>query len=222
MNYIEQLKKFDSAEISDVLDSIGIEGALLDIRPIADNLKIVGPAFTVKYDAYENKNQNEFKNAGNYIDDVPVESVVIIDNDGRSDCTTWGDILTQVAMKNNIAGTIVNGAIRDVEYIRGVKYPLYAKSIYMRSGKNRVYKSDHQCKLCINGVSIKPNDIIFADDNGVIVIPLQYAETVISRAENIRVTENNIIESIRAGMRLDDARKKHRYDQPWLNSSEKA
>ncbi len=220
MSLITELNQFDTAEISDALDSCGIEGALLGIKPISTGTKFVGPAFTVKYIPYKEK-QIQFKNAGNYIDDVPSHSVIVIDNGGRQDCTTWGDILTQVAILNNIAGTIVFGATRDLEFIREAKYPLFASAVYMRSGKNRVFKSDQQCNLLINDVEICPGDIIVGDDNGVIVVPKERLAEIIEKARNIKTAEQRIITSIKSGMKLEEARKTHQYDQPWLNNKDK-
>lgn len=220
MNFIKKLYEFDTAEISDALDSCGIEGALLGIKPLLTGVKMAGPAFTVKYAPYQ-ETVSEFKNAGNYIDSVPSGAVVVIDNDGREDCTTWGDILTEVSLMKNLSGTVVNGAIRDIDTIRQKKYPLYASAVYMRSGKNRVFKVAEQCDLVINNIRIRPDDIIFGDDNGVLVIPKEYLQEIIDKAGNIKSTEAKIINSVRLGMPLEDARKQHRYDQPWLSSDEK-
>lgn len=218
MNYIQELYEFSTAEISDALDACGVEGALFGINPLLPNTKLIGPAFTVKYSSYDHK-PKIFKNAGNYIDDVPLQSVIVIDNQGRKDCTTWGDILTQFAQINKISGTIVNGAVRDVEFIRSVHYPVYSSGIYMRSGKNRVYKSDQQCTLNINGVLVNPEDIVIGDDDGVLVVPKKILHEVIDKVKNIKKTEKNIIESIKNGNSLKTARSKYRYDQPWLNQN---
>jgi regulator of RNase E activity RraA len=216
MSLLNYLKEFDTAEISDALDALGIEGALLDIKPLFPGVKMVGPAFTVKYLPYKTK-PIVFKGAAEYIDTVPPHSVIVIDNNGRQDCTTWGDILTNVAMMNQIAGTVVFGAVRDVSFIRSVGYPLFTKHIYMRSGKNRVYKSQQQCEINIQEIIIRPNDIIFGDENGVIVIPLEHIQNVLEKARNIRATEYAIITAVKNGVTLQEARKTYRYDQPWLN-----
>ncbi|CEG55850.1 RraA family protein [Legionella fallonii] len=212
---IQKLHLFSTTEISDALDASRVEGALLSIKPLSPGMKIIGPAYTIKYEA--NKEQaTTFKNAANYIDAIPAESVIVIDNNGRSDCTVWGDILTQVAIRNNIAGTVVYGAVRDVAAIRATPYPVFSTSIYMRSGKNRVHKIEEQHPLLINDVTINPGDIIFADDNGVLVIPLHLLTDIINKAENIQLTENKIKEAIKSGSSLEQARKEYRYDQPWL------
>lgn len=214
------LAQFDSSEISDALDSLHVESVLLGIHPLSPGMKVVGPAFTVKYKPYHEK-PDDFKSAGDYIDNVPSGAVILVDNEGRDDCTTWGDILTQTALQKGIAGTVIHGACRDVHIIRDLAYPVFTKAITMRSGKNRVYKACEQIELLIGGVHIKPADVIFADDCGVLVIPREHIATVIERAKNIRQTEELIINSIKSGMDLATARKLHRYDKPWLSQSEK-
>ncbi|MCL9685209.1 isocitrate/isopropylmalate family dehydrogenase [Legionella maioricensis] len=223
LNMIEQLQKlrsFSSAEISDALDSCGVEGALLDIKPLLQGMKLIGPAYTVQYKPNEEKTST-FKNAANYIDSIPAKSVIVIDNNGRSDCTVWGDILTQVALQKDIAGTVVYGAVRDVDAIRTTKYPVFSTAVYMRSGKNRTHKTNEQCPLIINKVTIYPGDIIFADDNGVLVIPQHLVLEIINKADAIKLTENNIKAAIKSGSTLEQARTDYRYDQPWLGAEKK-
>ncbi len=210
----EELLQFSSSEISDALDGHQIEGALFGIKPINLHCKIVGPAYTVQYSPFKKK-PKEFQQAGNYIDNVPPNAIIVIDNHGQLDCTTWGNILTEVAISKRIRGTVVNGAIRDVDFIKQVRYPIYSAGVYMRSGKNRVYKSDEQCQIEINQVTINPNDIIFADNNGVLVIPNHLVQEVIHSARNIRQTESKILRAVKSGKNLEQAREEYGYDKPW-------
>ncbi len=214
---IAQLHQFSSTEISDALDACGVECALLHIKPLTQGKKLIGPAYTIQYSAYE-QNTPEFRPASDYIDNVPAQSVILIDNQARVDCTVWGEILTHVALNKGISGTIVNGAVRDVGQIRKTNYPLFCIDHFMRSGKSRVYKTGEQCPITISGITIYPGDFMFADDHGVVIIPIQLIDAVILKALNIQQTEKKIILAVNAGARLDQARKDNRYDQPWLNS----
>lgn len=218
--YLKKLYTFNTTEISDALDACQVEGALLHLKALAPGMKMAGHAYTVRYAANEQKNVG-FRNAANYIDAVPEHSVIVIDNEGRIDCTAWGAILTKMAQHMNIAGTVVNGAVRDVDFIREANYPLFCAGTYMRSGKNRIHKVDEQCPLSINEVTINPGDIIFADDNGVLVIPRQLMAEVIEKAEKIKFTELNIAQAIQDGSSLEQARIDYRYDQPWLGANKK-
>jgi len=213
---MERYARLDTASVSDALDSLGVGGGLIGIRARVPGAKCVGTAFTVRYGAAKSEN-GSFKNAGNYIDDVPPGSVVVIDNDRRADCTTWGNILTEFSLKKGIAGTVVHGAVRDVAEIKALNFPLYSSSVFMQSGKNRVKKRDQQCELNISGTIVRPGDVIFADDNGCLVIPHGIALEVLERAENIEKTERKILEAVASGASLAESRNRFGYDRPWLS-----
>lgn len=215
---LQKLNTYNTTELSDALDACGIEGALLHIKPLAPGMKLCGPAYTVHY-ADNEIEQVGFKNAANYIDAVAAHSVLVIDNNGRTDCTAWGALLTQMALQLDLAGTVVHGAVRDVAFIRESQYPLFCAGTYMRSGKNRIHKINEQCPLLINDVQINPGDIIFADDNGVLVIPKDLLADVLHKAKHIKLTEEHIATAIKNGSTLEQARADYRYDQPWLGAT---
>lgn len=214
-HHIQALQHLHSAELSDALDALNIEGVLLGIKPLSLGHKLIGLAYTVKYKPYDTRPEH-FKGAGNYIDNVPKDSVIVIDNEGSETCTTWGDILTQVALSKGIRGTVIHGACRDINIIHELNYPVFTRAVTMRSGKNRVYKAFEQIDIMIGEVKVKPGDIIFADDCGVLVIPKEHLQIIVEKAKNIQRTEALIIESVKQGMGLEEARKVHRYDMPWL------
>ena len=75
---------------------------------------------------------------GDYIDDVAPGSVIVLDNNGRDDCTVWGDILTEIAHRRGIAGTVINGINRDTHLCLSLGYPVFSIDNWMRTGKDRV------------------------------------------------------------------------------------
>lgn len=214
MEWKERLLQLDTAAVSDAMDSLGINRALLGILPRVEGAKMAGPAHTVQYEPITDAPAT-FQNAGNYIDDVPAGCVVVIDNGGNTACTNWGDILTRKAVQQHIAGTVINGSARDIETIRTLEYPLFTRGIYMVSGKNRVRIKATNVPVEIGGVTVLPGDWIFADDNGVVVIGVDHLQDVIERAENVNATELGIIEAITRGQSLVSARESHGYSTPW-------
>jgi regulator of RNase E activity RraA len=125
----------DTPGVSDALDKLGIPGQCLGIAPL-DNYRgtVVGPAFTVRYVSCG----QPAGTVGDFIDDVAPGDVVVIDNDGRTDCTVWGDIMTQYAGLRGVAGTVIDGVCRDVAKALGDGYPLFTRGRFMRTGKDRV------------------------------------------------------------------------------------
>lgn len=210
----ERLLQLDTAAVSDAMDSLGINRALFGIAPRVESAKIAGPVFTVQYEAFSNE-PSTFQNAGNYIDEVPPHAVIVVNNNGNTACTNWGDILTRKALQQGIAGTVINGSARDIETIRKLGYPLYTKDIYMVSGKNRVRLKATNVPVEIAGVAVNPGDWIFADDNGVVVIAPEHLQAVIERAENVNNTEIEIVRAIESGESLAATRQNCGYSTPW-------
>jgi len=81
----------DTPGVSDAMDKLGLPGQCLGIAPL-DNYRtvIVGPAFTVQYVSASVPPGT----VGDFIEDVAPGDVVVMANDGRTDCTVWGDIMT--------------------------------------------------------------------------------------------------------------------------------
>ena len=203
----------DTAAVSDALDSLGIAGVLAGIRPLVPSVRCCGPAYTVRY--RERGASAEFQGAPNYIDDVPEGAVVVVDNGGRTDCTNWGSLLTEVARSRGIAGTVLHGSARDYDEISAGPYPVFCTAVTMVSGKNRVELDGLQEPIDIAGVEVRPGDYIVADGNGAIRVPADKVDEVVSRAEQVDRTEAAIAAAVRQGSRLDHARATFNYARPW-------
>lgn len=204
---IERLGRLDVASASDAMDKLGVPCGLLGIQAVVPDKHICGRAFTVHYVP----NGVIKGNVGDFLDDVQPGQVVVIDNGGRLYCTVWGDIMTFVATAKGIAGTVIDGVCRDIPGIKENNYAIFSKSTYMVTGKDRVTVDYVNRPVAISGVQVCPNDIILADDTGVVCIPDALAEKVADIAENIEKTEQAIIAEVKNGMSLKDARAKLGY-----------
>ena len=206
--WIERAKKLDCAAISDALDRSGIAGQCYKIAACDPKFRMVGHAYTV---LYRLANLGEDGNVGEYIDDVPPGSVIVIDNQGRDEMTTWGNILTEMAHQRKIAGTVIDGINRDVALCRELNYPIYSSGYWMRTGKGRIQLVGLQLSVKIGGVTVNPGDLICGDPDGVVVVPSAMQDQVLNYAEEITARENQVRKSIREGMRMDEARKRQKY-----------
>ncbi|MGN8342686.1 RraA family protein [Pseudomonas sp. SMV71] len=216
---LKACEALDTASLSDALDSLGLAGGLAGINQQVPGTRCVGFAYTVLYEPVQER--NGFKTAANYIDDVPPDAVIVSSNPGRTDCTTWGDILTHVAVSKRIRGTLIDGAARDIDTVQRLNYPLFSRARFMQSAKNRVQLKATQVPVQIGGVTVSPGDLVVCDSSGCLTIPADKAEQVIQRAQAVEQTERDIIQSVNAGCTLEQARALHRYDQPWLSAREK-
>jgi len=193
----------DTPGVSDAMDKLGLHGQVLGIAPLANYANVVvGPAFTVKYVPASNPPGT----VGDFIDDVGQGDIVVIDNDGRLDCTVWGDIMTQYAGMRGIAATVIDGVCRDVNKALGDNYPLFTAGRFMRTGKDRVQVEAVNATVSIGTVRVASRDIVVADANGVVIVPRRRAEDVAKVARKIEETESNIRKLIAEGKTIGEAR----------------
>ncbi|QNA86539.1 RraA family protein [Sphingomonas sp. So64.6b] len=199
----------DTATISDALDRLGIVGQCYRIAGRDPSFRMAGRAFTMLCGPASTPPGT----VGDYIDDVQEGHVVVIDNGGRDDATIWGDILTEIAHRRRLAGTVIDGISRDVALCRSLGYPVFSRGHWMRTGKDRVQVEATNCPVNIGGARVAPGDILHGDADGVVVIPQAHEEAVLAAAEEIHAVEGRIREACRGGMRLDEARARFKYHQ---------
>ena len=204
---IDEFQKLPTSAISDALDRFGLRGGCEGLSPVAAGVKMAGQAFTVRYVPV-----GQVKGSvGDYMEMVEPGAVVVLDNGGHTDCTVWGDILTMVAKRKGISGTVIDGVCRDIPFILKEKYPIFTRGRFMMTGKDRVMVESMNVTVSIGNTQVKPGDILVGDDSGVVVVPWERAEEVLKLTIEIETAENQIEEAVRGGLSLREAREKFRY-----------
>ncbi|TDD32741.1 RraA family protein [Actinomadura sp. KC06] len=199
--------RLSTASVSDALDSLGLPGSLHGIGALREGQRVVGRVFTVTYEPVDEAGGT----VGDFLDDVPAGAVILIDNAGRTDCTVWGGIMSQTAHQRGIAGTVINGTCRDVAAATAAGYPIWSVARFMRTGKDRVRVAAVQTAITIDGVVIRPGDILVADDDGAVGVPATRWDEVAETAWRIDRVEEVIVEAVRCGATLAEARAEHGY-----------
>ena len=204
---VERARKLDTTALSDALDRLGIAGQCLGIKPLDHNFRTAGRAFTILYGPAGKPPGT----VGDFIDDIPAGNVVVIDNGGRENATVWGDIMTMVAHRRGLAGTVIDGACRDTHLALSLSYPMFSRSYSMRTGKDRVQLEGINCPVNIGDARVNPGDIVRGDSDGVVVIPREHESEVLAAAEEIDAKEEQIRRSVQDGMTLAEARRQLGY-----------
>ncbi len=191
------------------MDRLGIAGQALGIHPLDRGFRLVGRAFTVRTIPTTAKGGS----VGDYIDDVPEGGVVVLDNGGRLDGTVWGDILTIVAHRRGLAGTVIHGVCRDAARSLELRYPIFSRGVCMRTGRGRVQADGLGVPVSLGDARVEPGDLLVGDADGVVVVPRGREDELLALSAEIAAQEHRIREEIEAGSRLDEARRRHRYFQ---------
>ena len=196
-----------TATVSDALDKISAPGSARGIGPLTSSPYLIGRAFTVRYVPAGSPPGT----VGDYLDEVPPGGVVVLDNDGRTDCTVWGDILTAVAVHRELAGTVVNGVCRDSSRALSLGYPLFSRGRFMRTGKDRVEVAEIGGSVSVGDTRARAGDLIIGDDDGVVVVAHEHEVRVLELARQIAAREQEILSDALAQGSLRQARSRHGY-----------
>lgn len=210
--YRESLDKLSTTNISDALDKLGIRGTAIGIRPVWGAPKIIGNAVTIKMTAAgETKSQYHLGSAA--IDSAAEGDVILIDNGGRTDVSVWGGILATGAKKRGVAGVVIDGACRDADEFLAMDYPVFARGVVPLTARGRVIQESYNTMIQIGGVQVRPGDVVVADANGIVVIPVEKLDEVLSEAEQILHKEEQMMADIERGLSMMEVDRKYRYEQ---------
>ncbi|GBU09359.1 hypothetical protein AwWohl_04970 [Gammaproteobacteria bacterium] len=208
---IERYLKLYGGTISDVLDGMGYKDQVLpkELKGLTPDAKFCGTALTATgepsdiYDA-----DTIFIPILEMLGDVKKNNVVITQPNDNS-CSHLGELSATTIKSRGGNGAVIFGGVRDVDYIHQLGLPVFHLYTTPKDVMGRWLLTKYNIEIQIENVTIFPNDIIFADKDGVIIIPKAVAIAVLLKAEELHFTENNVREDVINGMHPVDAYKKH-------------
>jgi regulator of RNase E activity RraA len=199
----QELLSFDqffTPLVSDVMDRLSIPSHVLphDIQAIPFNpsLKVAGLAFPCR--VIPTSEYVEINKLLEMVDSIPQNAFVIVAADEDIDAALWGGLMSTRAKARGAVAAVVNGGIRDFEQIEMLGFPVFGEYRCIKDIRRRGYMAEYNVPVNIGGVTIHPNDVIFGDANGVVVIPQERFEEVYAELmksiEGERRTASGLIE----------------------------
>ena len=183
---------FATVSAPHVSDAMHRHGAMIGMVPLSPGLHFAGPAVTVQTFA------GDWAKPVEAIDRAKPGDVLVINNDGGTHIAPWGELATLSARNRGVAGVVIDGAVRDVDDIRRMKFPLFARGTCPNAGEPKGF-GEINAEIRCAGQIIRPGDWIVGDESGVVVVPRERAYEVARRAVEVRKTEERIREELRRG-----------------------
>lgn len=190
---VELLKKVSTPNISDAMHR---KGAMKDIRSICPGAKMAGKAVTVA--TFE----GDWAKTVEAIDIAREGDVIVIYNGSRH-VAPWGELATLSCINKGVAGVVIDGAVRDVDDIRRLNFPVFASSVVPNAGEPKGF-GEINAEIRCGGEMVKPGDFIVGDDNGVVVVPKERGYEIARRAVEVEKNERRIREEIKRGKTLSE------------------
>lgn len=180
-----------------VTDAQARDGAIGGLLTASPSHKIAGPALTIELDIDD------------LVDCMPVLAlaepgdVIVVACHGTARTAMWGALMSTLSMKAGIVAGIVDGAVRDVDEIRDLGFPLWYRSTVPRASPTSVHGRTEPVRVnvpvVVGGQVIEPGDLLVADENGVAVVSPADAEEALAGVHRQMDKERVVREKITSG-----------------------
>ena len=201
----EMIAIFREVSSSNISDAMHRKGAMRGILPINLGSKIVGRAVTVQTFA------GDWAKPVEAIDLAGPGDVLVIYN-GSNFIAPWGGLATLSCKIKGIEGAVIDGAVRDVDEIRAMNYPIFSSGITPNAGDPKGM-GEINSEITCAGQAVRPGDYIVGDESGVVVIPKERAYEIARRAKEVEKTESRLYEEIRRGSTLSQVAKLKKWEK---------
>lgn len=205
--FLEQIKKeLYTPVVGDILDGMGYYHQFLPqpIQPAKEEMKLVGRAMPVLMTDVYGPQKKPFGLLTEALDQLE-EGEIYLAGGGAMRCAYWGELLTATARTRGAYGAVIDGYHRDTPQMLAQDYPVFSRGRYAQDSGVRTQVADYRCRIEVGNVAVEPGDLIFADLDGVLVIPQAVEREVIERAWEKARGEKTVRKAIENGMSATEA-----------------
>jgi len=207
----EICRKLYSGVICDTLDELGYRNQAMreNINPLQQDWVMAGRAKTILAVDIYHIPDNPYEKEIEAIDSIkPGEIVVGCTNESRQN-GLWGELLSTASKMRGSRGAVVDGLIRDAKKIIELDFPVFATGTKPVDSRGRGLVIDYDCPVQCGGIAVRPNDVIFGDRDGIVVIPREVFEQVVELAMDKVSRENSTRDELLQGKLLRDVYAKY-------------
>lgn len=201
------------AAVCDILDELGARDQAMHqrLRPLdPENCTIVGRARTFRWMETDYVVESDpYGLEIDAMDSLRPGDVAVHSGDASGTIAPWGELMSTVAKRNGAAGCICDGLIRDCRKIMQLGFPVFHAGIRPLDSKGRGRVMAYDVPVKCGGVLVHPGDLVFADFDGVVVIPAKLENAVLRRAATKVSAENATRRGLQQGRTLRDVYAEH-------------
>lgn len=200
-----------SAVVADALDSLGLrnQSPRVELRPLTSESLLVGRCKTTLWADMYHEDPQPYELELKAVDACRPDDVMICAAGGSVYSALWGELLSTASRNSGCLGAVVDGAVRDVNKMRQMQFPVFARQASVYDSQNRQRVIDLDVPVEIAGVRFCPGDLVFADQDGIVVVPQEVEPQAVRRAWDKVHAENRTRDAIRGGMKASAAYEKY-------------
>ncbi len=200
--------------VSDILDDLGRKDQAMHhrLRPLdADNCTIVGRARTLRWMQTDYVvEEDPYGNEIDAIDSLRPGDVVVHATDYSGTIAPWGELMTTVCMVRGAVGCVCDALVRDCKRIMAMGFPVFHGGIGPLDSKGRGLVVAYDVPIRCGEVLVNAGDLVFADFDGIVVVPQDVEEQVLAQAMDKVGKENLTRKELKEGKTLREVYSKYR------------
>jgi 3-hexulose-6-phosphate synthase/6-phospho-3-hexuloisomerase len=196
---------FSKVSTPNISDAMHKKGAMRGIRPITHGFHMVGRALTVQ------TIDGDWAKPIEAIDKAKKGHVIVVDVNGGP-TAIWGELATWSAKLKGLAGVVIDGAIRDLDDLLTMDFPIFCRHIASNAGEPKGF-GEIGAEIRCGNQTVQTGDWIIGDDSGVVVVPQGISQEIANRALDVKEHENRIREEIKQGGSLGNVTKLKKWEK---------
>jgi 4-hydroxy-4-methyl-2-oxoglutarate aldolase len=203
----------DTCMVSDALDALGLPGAVPGVLPVWEGSKLAGRVVTMRtgpahgHTSHRHLGTAAIERAG------PGDVIVIEQVSGGSATSatsaTWGGLLALAASLRQLGGVVIDGACRDIDEIRELRFPVSARAVLPFTARGRFVEEAVGEPVVVGEVTVAEDDFVIADGSGAAFIDAARIADVLIRAEHLAARERLMAEDLQRGSLPSDVLGRH-------------
>jgi regulator of RNase E activity RraA len=199
--------------VSDAMDRLSLTGHPRGILPTWGSCpKLVGTAATMKLVPLGESKESPVIGTLKAIMAGKPGDVLVIDFGGNALVNSMGGVAGSTAAQYGLTGCVADGVVRDIDEYKLMNFPVFARGPIQSSIRNRCGYAGCGIDVQLDGVRVRPGDLIVGDENGILVVPKEAAIEVLKIAQQLKGIEDSVIAAVRRGEDPVEAHVKVSYD----------
>jgi 4-hydroxy-4-methyl-2-oxoglutarate aldolase len=212
LEYDDRLAECFSGVIMDTLDSLGhrVQCMRPDVRPLVPTMRTWGEAVTARFRAVSGVPQHPYSLEMQVVDGLREGQVLVSQCDTEELSAAWGGLLTTAAQSRKARGVVTDGGARDYVEIVELGFPTFCRGLTPYDSLGRMDVREINVPIRCGGIDVRAGDLIFADVDGIVVVPQEVADEAIRKAWEKVKGENKVRDALRSGASVTETFARYR------------
>jgi regulator of RNase E activity RraA len=204
-------KELYTAVVADALDDLGYRHQAMSerLRPLFPDISFAGWVRTICCVDLSHIPKDPYAKEIEAVDSILPGEVVVVSTSYSGHNAPWGELLSTAARARGARGAVIDGLVRDVKKIDELGFPVFAAGIKPVDSRGRGLVLDYNVPIECGGIMVTPGDLLFADYDGVVVIPANVVAEVVDMAFDKVSRESNSRAELMNGAYLKDVYDKY-------------